>query len=108
MRARLWRFVAAALVASLATASSSSPITGGEATSGWAGPTCERSGRGCSERERAFLYHWMAKQRSEVRAEAERLVQLRSLGEALEPARQEWADQRLHILNQLGVHKDEL
>mmetsp|Transcript_25871 Transcript_25871/g.63920 ORF Transcript_25871/g.63920 Transcript_25871/m.63920 type:complete len:147 (-) Transcript_25871:218-658(-) len=92
---RRWLFAAM-----LATASAS---TLGEASGERARPTCERSGRGCSERERAFLYHFLAADAPKVRAERERLV--RSLAGGLqEPARHQWIDQRLHILDQLGVH----
>eukprot|EP00302_Diacronema_sp_CCMP2436_P016466 CAMPEP_0179878560 /NCGR_PEP_ID=MMETSP0982-20121206/25449_1 /TAXON_ID=483367 /ORGANISM="non described non described, Strain CCMP 2436" /LENGTH=115 /DNA_ID=CAMNT_0021771355 /DNA_START=120 /DNA_END=468 /DNA_ORIENTATION=+ len=53
--------------------------------------------------ERAFLYHFLAADAPKVRAERERLV--RSLAGGLqEPARHQWIDQRLHILDQLGVH----
>jgi len=76
-----------------------SPIGGEEDV--WA-PTCERNGRGCSERERAFLYHWLAKPPTVARAELDRLVQARAGGGDVADSAQRWTDQRLHILDQLA------
>jgi mannitol-1-phosphate/altronate dehydrogenase len=77
----------------------------------WAGPTCQQSGLGCSERERAYLYHWMAKQVPFVQAEIDRLVSSRGASEEVDMPSppEQWIDQRLHILDQLASPiKDEL
>lgn len=110
-RRRVWWCVTLILLALNAAAGAAKPPSAapggaspiGEEAEAWAGPTCERSGRGCSERERSFLYHWMNKQQAAIRAEVDRLVAARGAegeSETTELAKR-WADQRLHILDQL-------